>query len=333
MPDPRLNEIIRELLEACPDPVMVDDSGGRMLFVNSAFENTFRMSREQLQHYDFEDFTAPEHRSRLLKLHISRLSGKPVPDRVEFTGLRTDGKRLFLQSTISMLNSGENSFFLTILRVVTRRADASDSQREALAFNSSVVVCENILRRIQNSSRPDLPELLRGAMEENDCPLERTDVGMLVLEMAGKLKKLLDETIRVSFSVDPGIPELLLPVRTLKGVLRAVTDNSLYAMGNGGHIHLRAVIDNRPVTSDEEDSASMASSRRIRIEIADNGTGMDREVLSRVFEPFFTTKDPELHSGMGLFEARLRLREMHGEIEVFSPEGSGTVVSILLPCV
>ncbi len=243
MPDPQLNEIIRELLEAYPDPVMVDDSRGRIIFVNSAFESTFRMSREQLQFYDFEDFTAPEHRSRLLNLHLSRLAGKPVPDRTEFTGLRTDGKRLFLQSTISKVISGENSFFLTILKAVTRTGDPSDHAREALGFDASVLVCENILRRIRSSSRPDLHELLRGAMEGNDCPLERTDVGILVLEMAGKLKRLLNDTIGVSFSVDPGIPELLLPVRKLKGVLRAVADNSLEAMENGGQIHLRAIVE------------------------------------------------------------------------------------------
>ncbi len=104
-------------------------------------------------------------------------------------------------------------------------------------------------------------------------------------------------------------------------------------MENGGQIHLRAIVEDLPVADDEEDRPSMASSRRIRIEIADNGTGMDGVILARVFEPFFTTKDPERHSGMGLFEARLRLREMNGKIQMFSSEGSGTVVNILLPCV
>ncbi len=331
MSDLNIETVITELLEAYPDPVMVDDSKGGIHFVNSAFEDTFRVSRKQIQYYDFEDFTAPEHRSKLLKLHISRLAGKAVPASVEFTGLRTDGKRIFLRSTVSRIISGDSSFFLTILRRVSGSGEPSDTERENIAFKSSLLACRNIYERIQNDPQPDILETLRNTLSPCNDLMERVDAGMLVLELAGNLKKLLDGTVRVSFSVDPGIPEVFLPVKGLREVLRAVIDNSLDALEHGGHIHLRTMVEDGTGTRGE-DQVSPASPRRIRIEIADDGTGMDNDVLSRAFEPFFTTKDTQRHSGMGLFNARLRLREIAGEIRMVSSVGSGTVVSIFLPC-
>ena len=38
----------------------------------------------------------------------------------------------------------------------------------------------------------------------------------------------------------------------------------------------------------------------IRMEIEDNGPGIDRETRKRIFEPFFTTKDVDKGTGLGL---------------------------------
>ena len=65
------------------------------------------------------------------------------------------------------------------------------------------------------------------------------------------------------------------------------------------------------------------------VAIADRGPGIPPEVQEKIFEPFFTTK--HRGTGLGLPIAR-RVVEAHGgRIEIATPEGGGTIVSISIP--
>lgn len=69
-----------------------------------------------------------------------------------------------------------------------------------------------------------------------------------------------------------------------------------------------------------------------RIEIEDNGPGMDRQTCRRVFEPFFTTKDVGSGTGLGLSVSYFIITNNHdGTIEVESSQGIGTKFVIRLP--
>jgi signal transduction histidine kinase len=69
-----------------------------------------------------------------------------------------------------------------------------------------------------------------------------------------------------------------------------------------------------------------------RIEIEDNGPGMDEETRSRIFEPFFTTKSPGVGTGLGLSISYFIITEDHGgTMEVESSPGKGTTFIIRLP--
>ncbi len=70
----------------------------------------------------------------------------------------------------------------------------------------------------------------------------------------------------------------------------------------------------------------------IRIEIEDNGSGMDEATRKRVFEPFFTTKPPDQGAGLGLSVSYFIITENHGgEMSVESTLGQGTQFVIRLP--
>jgi PAS domain S-box-containing protein len=70
----------------------------------------------------------------------------------------------------------------------------------------------------------------------------------------------------------------------------------------------------------------------VRIDIADNGSGMDKNTRLRVFDPFFTTKPVGRGTGLGLSVSYMIITHNHqGTLEVESTPGEGTRFIIRLP--
>ena len=70
----------------------------------------------------------------------------------------------------------------------------------------------------------------------------------------------------------------------------------------------------------------------VRVEIEDNGPGMDETVRRRIFEPFFTTKEVGTGTGLGLSVSYFIIVDNHhGTIEVESSPGQGAKFVISLP--
>lgn len=77
--------------------------------------------------------------------------------------------------------------------------------------------------------------------------------------------------------------------------------------------------------------SSRVESDEIVISIADNGSGITANNLTRIFEPFFTTREVGRGTGMGLTVAREIVRGAGGSLEIESGEGAGTTATIRLP--
>ena len=80
-----------------------------------------------------------------------------------------------------------------------------------------------------------------------------------------------------------------------------------------------------------KDYPKLADGDYISIDIADNGSGISKENLSKIFEPFFTTKGHGQGTGLGLAIVKEIIKDYSGDIAVDSEIGRGTVFRILLP--
>jgi len=70
----------------------------------------------------------------------------------------------------------------------------------------------------------------------------------------------------------------------------------------------------------------------IRIEIEDNGPGMDNKTRKRIFEPFFTTKPVDIGTGLGLSVSYFIITENHkGTMNIESEPGKGAKFILRLP--
>lgn len=69
-----------------------------------------------------------------------------------------------------------------------------------------------------------------------------------------------------------------------------------------------------------------------RIEVIDNGPGMDEETRRRIFEPFYTTKEVGVGTGLGLSVSYFIVYDQHkGSLQVVSAPGDGAKFIIRLP--
>jgi CheY-like chemotaxis protein len=69
----------------------------------------------------------------------------------------------------------------------------------------------------------------------------------------------------------------------------------------------------------------------VRLTVADNGIGMDQDVLSRAIEPFYTTKGVGKGTGLGLSMVHGLAAQSGGALALSSRPGEGTRIDLWLP--
>jgi two-component system NtrC family sensor kinase len=74
-----------------------------------------------------------------------------------------------------------------------------------------------------------------------------------------------------------------------------------------------------------------ASGDSATVEVADTGSGIPAEQLSRIYDPFFTTKDIGKGTGLGLSITYGIVQEHGGSITCDSAPGQGTRFALTLP--
>jgi len=109
----------------------------------------------------------------------------------------------------------------------------------------------------------------------------------------------------------------------LKQVLVNLIGNALDAMHGNGFLRIRARLAGTSVEGDQ----------KIRIVVADNGAGFDKDTFERLFDPFNTTKG-STRTGLGLWMCEQIVHRHSGKIRVKSRRQAthhGTVVRLDLP--
>jgi signal transduction histidine kinase len=78
-------------------------------------------------------------------------------------------------------------------------------------------------------------------------------------------------------------------------------------------------------------SKLQAAQKKVRVEIRDNGSGIDTQHLNHIFDPFFTTKEAGLGTGLGLSIAYGIVKNHGGNIQVESEVGKGSSFFFTFP--
>ena len=149
-----------------------------------------------------------------------------------------------------------------------------------------------------NDLVPQVMDLTRARW--NDMPMQRGTVVRLRTELAGDLPKVMG----VEAEVREALINLIL--------------NSVDALPSGGTIIIRT------------STASGERAGGAKVEVMDDGVGMEEEARRRCLEPFFTTKG-ERGTGLGLAMVYGVVQRHGGEVDIESKPGKGTTVRLSFP--
>ena len=130
--------------------------------------------------------------------------------------------------------------------------------------------------------------------------------------------------VEIETALDPAVGEIEMVPEEMGRVFLNLLDNALQAMrSRAGEPGYEPVLRVRSKPWGEDG---------VRVEIADNGTGIPEKARERVFEPFFTTKPTGEGTGLGLSLAYEIVVHGHGgALEVETAEGEGTTFTVSLP--
>ncbi|MGE5381583.1 MAG: two-component system sensor histidine kinase NtrB [Methylocystaceae bacterium] len=146
---------------------------------------------------------------------------------------------------------------------------------------------------------------------------ENCNPGELIREIAGLLRgqALIHDIDVQCVSVPTTVPDTLADSKHLKQAILNLTSNAIQAMPRGGRVIIT--------------STYLKDANGYVLEVIDNGSGIDEQILPHIFTPFFSTKGQG--GGLGLHLVERIVEEHGGNIKVSSYPGRGTTFRIWMP--
>jgi PAS domain S-box-containing protein len=156
------------------------------------------------------------------------------------------------------------------------------------------------------------------------------DLNDVIGNTARMLQRMLGEDIVLDFERAPSLPSIQADSGMIEQVLVNLVVNARDAMPNGGRVVMRTTVVDVAAGQLQHNPEARAG-QFVCLTVADTGTGIAPEHLSKIFEPFFTTKEEGKGTGLGLAMAYGIIKQHQGWIEVQSELQRGTTFKIYLP--
>lgn len=355
-------ETARAVLESASEGIVLIDVGGCITLVNAAAERMFGFARSELLGQALE-ILLPE---RIRRAHIGHRSDyfgeprvRPMGIGLDLSGRRKDGSEFPVEISLSHVRSPEGDVAIAFITDITERKRVEGElarQREVLYQNEKLaalgtmaagiahemnnplgIITTRIEVMLLDAEQQQLPDQVREDLQvlhrasqrvariaaslrsfARHSPGERLplELNAVVEESLQLLRKpLAADNVEITARLDPALPPILGDAITLHQVLMNLLTNAREAMPDGGRIRL--------------ETGPAERSGWVRLLIADSGSGIPADEISRVFDPFFTTK--RTGTGLGLSVTYGIIQEHGGTVDVQSQPGAGTTFVISFP--
>lgn len=171
--------------------------------------------------------------------------------------------------------------------------------------------------------------LLFSKQEEAESkPVHLDDLLVSTLDF---IRSAIPDNIVFELDISHGLPLVNVDPIQIEQVIINLITNAWQALGTeGGEIAVKLSAFDASA-SPVKKLPRMLSGRYLRLDIRDNGCGIDPGVMDKLFDPFFSTKEVDKGTGLGLSVVHGIVQSHGGEIFVESTPGEGSCFSVFIP--
>jgi two-component system, sporulation sensor kinase E len=336
---------LESIIQQIADAIHTVDWSGRVIQVNKGFEELYGWKGCEVVGRELEivpDFLKEEEARNIQALR----RGEQLPP-TETLRLRRDGSLVEVSISTAPVKDdyGHIVSFISVSRDMTERNKMEELLRRSEKLTTVGQLAAGVAHEIRNPLTT-----LRGFLQlqrennhlspqHNEIMLSELDrINLIVSEFlilakpqavqfqVRSIRNILNDVISLlssqahlfgiefKFEFEPEDYKAHCEENQLKQVFINIIKNAIEAMEDGGIITIELF---------------RLSWEEIGITISDQGIGIPSDILPKLGEPFFTSK--ENGTGLGLMISQGIIEGHKGMMEIFSKEGKGTRVDIVLP--
>jgi len=345
-----------DLFHSIPDALILIQ-GEEIVDINKMALDQLGYMTEEMVGHEFLTLVHPAMRTFAGELQEKMFSGRKFPDRFEMDLVGKNGGSFCCDVRIGKTRFNGRKAFLLSLNPIDGRKKKEKERIHSKKMEALTTMAAGLTRHFSQR----LKDIIENTGKMRDMPGSENSVfkkGLNNIEYAASrlfkttreldafsrdkndpsdlslfdLKKIVKEAIALTdprlkseeemHGVKFNLATHLRSVSPIEGDANAIRDvianlilNAVDAMPKGGDLYLTT-----------EENAS-----HVFIYIQDNGLGVADSVKERIFDPCFTANGRD-GMGLGLSLSYAIIRRHHGELDISSENGHGTVTTIMLPC-
>ena len=343
-------EKYRSAMEANPDPVIVYDIEGKVIYLNPAFTRIFGWTQQELLGKKMERFIPDASYSETKIIIKKLLNGESFSD-FKTRRYANGGNNVYVSISGSIYQDSNTQGYIITLRDISEQMKLETQLRQAqkmealgtLAggiahdFNNilSIIIgyteieslnatndsaTKNNLFKVLKAGRraKELVNQILSFSRQSEHELRPIHIGPTVKEALKLLRASLPATIEIHQHIERSPGLVKSDPTQIYQVLMNLCSNAAHAMHDKGGVLKVSLTRMNPYPY-------------LSLTVSDTGHGIAPEILERIFEPYFTTKEKGEGTGLGLAVVHGIVKSHGGTITVESEVGEGATFNVFLP--
>jgi PAS domain S-box-containing protein len=352
---------LHRVLMSAPDPTLIVDGTGTILFASSQIEPVFGYEPGELVRTKIEALIPKRFHQRhpsLFSAYFSAPTPRPMGAGLELYAQRKDGTEFPVEISLSPVSAGSDGYVICAIRDVTERrkmeaelrAAKTEAERANAVKSRFLAAASHDLRQPLQACSVYLSLLKKQATsseQQEACAKMRTPLE----GMAGILDALLDISMLDSGMIEPKRSDFALgsviarviadltPLAEQKKISLEYTDTGIVV--NSDPALLERILENlvsnavRYTNHGRVQVSAAADTNVARISVTDTGIGIPPEALDKIFDEYFQYDNPARNSKKGLGLGLAVVKRLSGllghPISVNSAIGYGSTFTVELP--